>query len=231
MTTPLNIVINCTSICCYISRKNAHFFSKVSRLVYLAFAASSIGLISFMALFTLEELFAYVTETYTAGVIESTQGQRDALTLSFPLPYLRLPRRLRSFRNTIHPRETTAKWAGKDLDRQNGGCRLWKTMKCVFCIQILGGLVTGSLALVIIVLDFNSSDLCYDAGHSQNWTSLPRKIQAVIQPRPQVLLSRLLRYLQPIWSSGFQSFTSWFITSFHCNSRQNEINKVAMLVY
>ena len=56
---------------------------------------------------------------------------------------------------------------------------LWKAIKCVFCIQILGGLAVGSLAIAIIVLDLNSSDLCYDS-QSQNWTSLPGKIQAII---------------------------------------------------
>ncbi|KAJ7392840.1 hypothetical protein OS493_010500 [Desmophyllum pertusum] len=58
---------------------------------------------------------------------------------------------------------------------------LWKAMKCVFCIQILGGLAVGSLAIALLVLEFNSADFCYDPySQSQNWTSLPGKIQAII---------------------------------------------------
>ena len=57
---------------------------------------------------------------------------------------------------------------------------LWKAVKDVFCIQILGGLTLGSLAIFILVLDFNSVDLCYDKQLNGHWDSLPRKIQAII---------------------------------------------------
>ncbi|KAJ7358889.1 hypothetical protein OS493_020727 [Desmophyllum pertusum] len=56
---------------------------------------------------------------------------------------------------------------------------LWKAMKYVFYIQIIGGLAVGSIAFCIMFLDFNSSDLCYDS-QQQNWTSLPGQIQAFI---------------------------------------------------
>ena len=47
---------------------------------------------------------------------------------------------------------------------------LWKAMKDVFCIQFLGGIAFGSLALLILVLDFNSVDLCYDKQlHGDGW--------------------------------------------------------------
>ena len=58
---------------------------------------------------------------------------------------------------------------------------LWKAVKNVFCIQILGGLTLGSLAIFILVLDFNSADLCYDKQLHGHWDSaLPHRIQAII---------------------------------------------------
>ena len=53
-------------------------------------------------------------------------------------------------------------------------------MKCIFYIQILGGLALGSLAILILVLDFNSVDLCFDRQLHGNWHTLPRNIQAII---------------------------------------------------
>ena len=52
-------------------------------------------------------------------------------------------------------------------------------MKHAFYIQILGGVALGSLAIVILVIDFNTVDLCYDM-QSKNWTALPKRIQAVM---------------------------------------------------
>ena len=46
-------------------------------------------------------------------------------------------------------------------------------------IQICGGVLLGSLAILILILDFNSVDLCFDM-QSTNWTSLPKKTQAVM---------------------------------------------------
>ena len=56
---------------------------------------------------------------------------------------------------------------------------LWKAMKCVVLIQILGGLAVGLFAIGIVVLELNSVDLCYELQH-QNWTSVPKKIQNII---------------------------------------------------
>lgn len=56
---------------------------------------------------------------------------------------------------------------------------LWKAMKCVVLIQLLGGLAVGLFAIGIVVLELNSVDLCYELQH-QNWTSVPKKIQNII---------------------------------------------------
>ena len=141
-----------------------------------------------MASFTLEGVFAYVTETFTAGVIQSYQGQRfleDA-----PLIQGRDP--LEDFKNFDNvDNDTIFQEYDPPLgDVSNMGWRrsrpprwwmsLWKAVKCVFFIQIVGGLALGSLALLILVLDFNSVDLCYDRQLHGHWNSLPRKIQAII---------------------------------------------------
>ncbi|KAL9971422.1 hypothetical protein ACROYT_G023942 [Oculina patagonica] len=62
---------------------------------------------------------------------------------------------------------------------------LWKAMKCVFCIQILGGLAVGSIAILVLVLDFNSIDLCYEKFHGNHggyihWNLTSHKIRAII---------------------------------------------------
>jgi len=56
---------------------------------------------------------------------------------------------------------------------------LWKAMNCAFCIQILGGVALGSLAMLILIINFNTVDLCYDLQRS-NWTSLPKRYQLII---------------------------------------------------
>ncbi|KAJ7392835.1 hypothetical protein OS493_010495 [Desmophyllum pertusum] len=85
---------------------------------------------------------------------------------------------IRFFKSTIHPRGRQQN--GLERSRPTKWwMSFWKAMKCVFCIQIIGGLALGSLAIAILVLDFNSVDLCYDRRHS-HWNSLPRKIQAII---------------------------------------------------
>ena len=135
-----------------------------------------------MALFTLEELFAYVAETYTAGVIESNQGQTDVPFIQQLDPledFTKFDQKDAIFQEYDPPSGDDSKMGWKRSRPPKWWMSLWKAIKCVFCIQILGGLAVGSLAIAIIVLDLNSSDLCYDS-QSQNWTSLPEKIQAII---------------------------------------------------
>ena len=52
-------------------------------------------------------------------------------------------------------------------------------MKCAFCISILGGFALGSLAILILIINFNTVDLCYDLQRS-NWTSLAKRYQLII---------------------------------------------------
>ncbi|KAJ7392836.1 hypothetical protein OS493_010496 [Desmophyllum pertusum] len=145
-----------------------------------------------MAFITLAELFGYITETYTAGVIESSQRQRlrmlEAGLEDGPLINERQDP-LEDF-HKFHPNDAIfqeydpppgddSKMGWKRSRPTKWWMSLWKAMKCVFCIQFIGGLAVGSLTMSIMVLAFNSADLCYDS-QSQNWTSLPGKIQAII---------------------------------------------------
>jgi len=126
--------------------------------------------------------FAYFTETFTAGVIQSYQGQG---TLE-EAPLIQGQDPLEVFQkfdiDDMHPRRTTAKWVGKDLDHQNNECRfrLWKDVKDVFCIQIFEVQLTlGSLGIFILVLDFQAQDICYDRESNPHWrhqNSLPHKM-------------------------------------------------------
>ncbi|PFX27120.1 hypothetical protein AWC38_SpisGene8193 [Stylophora pistillata] len=141
-----------------------------------------------MASFTLEGLFAYLTETFTAGVIQSYQGQgflEDAPLIQGIDP-------LEDFKNFDNADNDTIfqEYASPPGDDSKMGWKrsrprrwwmsLWKAVKCVFFIQIVGGLALGLLALLILVLDFNSVDLCYDRQLHGHWNSLPNKIQAII---------------------------------------------------
>ena len=83
-----------------------------------------------MASFTLEGLFAYITDTFSAGVIQSYQGHiclEDAALLQRQDP-------LKDFKkfnkdDTIFQEydpplgDADSKMAWKNTDRQNGGCR------------------------------------------------------------------------------------------------------------
>ena len=146
-----------------------------------------------MASFTLEGLFVYVTETFTAGVIQTYQGQ--GFLEEAPLIQGQDP--LESFRkfndnDTIFqeydaPPGDDSKMGWKRSRPPKWWMSLWKAVKDVFCIQILGGLTLGTLAIFILVLDFNSVDLCYDRKFDGHWSSLPSKIRgpSLSQPTPQ----------------------------------------------
>ena len=138
-----------------------------------------------MASFSVEGLFAYATETFCAGVIQSYQGQRF---LDDDAPLLRQDP-LEDFKK-FNPRDTIFqeydpppgdedKMAWKKSRPAKWWMSLWKAAKYVFCIQILGGLALGLLAILILILDFNFVDLCFDRQHG-HWNSLPPNIQAII---------------------------------------------------
>ena len=67
---------------------------------------------------------------------------------------------------------------GWKRSRPNRLMSLWKAMKCAFCISILGGFALGSLAILILIINFNTVDLCYHLQRS-NWTSLAKRYQLI----------------------------------------------------
>ena len=139
-----------------------------------------------MAAFTLEGLFAYVTETFTAGVIQSYQGQgflEDAPLIQGQDPledFKKFDNNDTIFQEYDPPPGDESKMGWKRSRPPKWWMSLWKAVKDVFCIQILGGLTLGSLAIFILVSDFNSVNLCYDRKFHGHWNSLPHKIQAII---------------------------------------------------
>lgn len=136
--------------------------------------------------FSLEGLFAYITETFTAGVIQSYQGQG----LLEDAPLLQQQDPLEEFRkfdpdDVIFqeydpPVDDNSKMGWKKSRPPTWRMSLWKAMTHAFYIQIVCGVALGSVAILILVLDFNSVDLCFDRQKHGNWDTLPRNIQAII---------------------------------------------------
>ena len=140
--------------------------------------------------FSLEGVFAYISETFAAAVIQSYQGE---------VPLEETPLVQHQDRNEIDGNDKIFQEYGppSEDDRPRPPTwrlSLWKAMKHAFCIQILGGVALGSLAIVILVLDFNTVDLCYDM-QSKNWTAIPKRIQAVM-----VTADTTEAYLVQLWS-------------------------------
>ena len=137
------------------------------------------------ALFSLEGLLVYISETFTAGVIQSYQGQ-VGLEQAPLLQQEDLLEDFRKFGNENDlifqeydpPVEDNSKMGWKKSRPTSWWHSLWKAMKHAFCIQIVGGVALGSIAILILVLDFNTVDLCFD--RQKNWTSLPKRTQAVM---------------------------------------------------
>ena len=141
------------------------------------------------AAFSLEGVFAYISETFAAAVIQSYQGE---------VPLEETPLVERQDQNEIDRNDKIFQEYGppSEDDRPRPPTwrlSLWKAMKHAFCIQILGGVALGSLAIVILVLDFNTVDLCYDM-QSKNWTAIPKRIQAVM-----VTADTTEAYLVQLW--------------------------------
>ncbi|XP_078345436.1 uncharacterized protein LOC144630953 [Oculina patagonica] len=137
--------------------------------------------------FSLEGALAYIAETFTAGVIQSYQGQARVLEND---PLIRGHDPLEDFKkfnnnDTIFqeydpPPGDDSKMGWKKSRPEKWWMSLWKAVKDVFCIQILGGLALGSVAILILVLDFNSVDLCYEQKTNGHWNAISHKIQAII---------------------------------------------------
>ena len=154
------------------------------------------------AAFSLEGVFAFISETIVAGVIESYQGQ--GLLECVPLLQRQDPLEdFKKFSRNDENDEIFQEYDPPPGDDSNMGWKrsrpltwrlsLWKAMKHAFCIQILGGVALGSLAIVILVLDFNTVVLCYDM-QSKNWTAIPKRIQAVV-----VTADTTEAYLVQLW--------------------------------
>ncbi|XP_078374655.1 uncharacterized protein LOC144658174 [Oculina patagonica] len=144
-----------------------------------------------MESFSLEGLFVYITETFTAGVIQSYQGQgfleNDPLIQrQDPLEdFKKFDNNDTIFQEYDPPPRDDSKMGWKRSRPEKWWMSLGKAMKCVFCIQILAGLAVGSLAILVLVLDFNSIDLCYETFHGNHgglihWNSTSHEIQAII---------------------------------------------------
>ena len=157
------------------------------------------------AAFSLEGVFVFISETIGAGVIESYQGQgllEDASLLQPQDPLEDFKKFNRNdendekdeiFQEYDPPPGDDSKMGWKRSRPPTWRLSLWKAMKHAFFIQILGGVALGSLAIVILVLDFNTVDLCYDM-KSKNWTAIPKRIQAVV-----VTAATTEAYLVQLW--------------------------------
>ena len=149
--------------------------------------------------FSLEGCLAYISKTFAAGVIQSYRGQ----VLLEDAPLLKCQNPLEDFKKLIRNDEIFQEYDPPSGDDSKMGWKrsrpptwrlsLWKAMKHAFYIQILGGVALGSLAIVILVLDFNTVDLCYDM-QSKNWTAIPKRIQAVM-----VTADTTEAYLVQLW--------------------------------
>lgn len=149
--------------------------------------------------FSLEGLFAYITETFTAGVIQSYQGQgllEDPPLLQHdPLEdFKKFNRNDEIFQEYEPPSGDNSKMGWKKSRPPTWRMSLWKAMKHAFYIQIVGGSAVGSLAILILILDFNTVDLCFDM-QSTNWTSLPKMSQAIM-----VTAASAEAYLVQLWT-------------------------------
>lgn len=135
--------------------------------------------------FSLEGLFAYITETFTAGVIQSYQGQgllEDAPLLPQQDPledFKKFDQNDEIFQEYDSPPGDNSKMGWKRSRPATSPMSLWKAMEHAFYIQIVGGVALGSLAILILVLDFNTVDLCFDM-QAANWTALPKENQAIM---------------------------------------------------
>ena len=150
--------------------------------------------------FSLEGVLAYIAESFTAGVIQSYRGQ--GMLEDAPLLQRRDPLEdFKKFNNndTIFqeydpPLGDDSKMGWKSSRPAKWWMSLCKAVKHAFYIQIVGGVTLGLLAILILILDFNSVDLCFDM-QSTNWTSLPKRTQAVM-----VTAATTEAYLVQLWT-------------------------------
>ena len=71
---------------------------------------------------------------------------------------------------------------------------LWKAMKCAFCMQIIGGVALGSLAISILILNLRTLDFCFNV-QKTNWTAVSKRYQRMI-----VTVSITESFVIQLWS-------------------------------
>ena len=67
-------------------------------------------------------------------------------------------------------------------------------MKSAFCIQILGGVALGSLAISILFLNLRSLDFCFNV-QKTNWTAVSKRYQRII-----VTVAVIETFVIQLWS-------------------------------
>ena len=68
-------------------------------------------------------------------------------------------------------------------------------MKCVFCIQIFGGVALGSLAISILILTLRTLDFFFFNVQKTNWTAVSKRYQRMI-----VTVSITETFVIQLWS-------------------------------
>ena len=148
--------------------------------------------------FSLEGLFFYISETFTAGVIQSYQGQQQLNTTLLhgqdPLEdFKKFNRNDEIFQEYDPPPGDDSKMGWK-RSRPTRLMSLWKGMKYAFHIQFLGGVALGSLAFSILILNLNTIDICFDVQYP-HWTAVSKRYQRMI-----VTVSIIESFVIQLWT-------------------------------
>ena len=152
------------------------------------------------ALSLLEDIVLYMVETFTAGVVQSCQGQeqQDGASLLHDQDPLEDFRKFNGndeiFQEYDPPPGDNSKMGWKRSRPPTWRLSLWKAMKCAFCIQILGGVALGSLATSILILNLRTLDFCFNV-QKTNWTAVSKRYQRMI-----VTVSITETFVIQLWS-------------------------------
>ena len=152
------------------------------------------------ALSLLEDIVLYMVETFTAGVVQSCQGQeqQDGASLLHdqdPLDdFRKFNRNDEIFQEYDPPSGDNSKMGWKRSRPPTWRLSLWKAMKCAFCLQILGGVALGSLAISILILNLRTLDFCFNV-QKTNWTAVSKRYQRMI-----VTVAIIETFVIQLWS-------------------------------
>ena len=148
----------------------------------------------------LQDVVPYMVETFTAGVVRSCQGQKqqDGASLLHdqdPLvDFRKCNRNDEIFQEYDPPTGDNSKMGWKRSRPPTWRLSLWKAMKCAFCIQILGGVALGSLAILILILNLRTLDFCFSV-QKTNWTAVSKRYQRII-----VTVAIIETFVIQLWS-------------------------------